>query len=276
MSRARCCILGQSSTATRTSSSTDSTVLLDGGEPRSGRSRGRSRRGSTTPPGCPAGAPSGTRRLRTSSSTSSRRPVTSRRTTNCGCTRRWMPRSCRRQLGGHGVDQEGHVVGDDLDDGVAAGPAVLVDRRREDPHVGGSLGPGRRQLPVRQRRPGEVDRVALGEVLGRHVPVVPADEGGQTLVVVARALRGLDGPGDDLAPLAVLRLRHQVRLHALAGVRPCAPSSPATLPSGPSAGRDPPRPCGRTSRPGGCGRSAVHSRATTRRLRREAPVMSGP
>jgi hypothetical protein len=39
-----------------------------------------------------------------------------------------------RQLHRHGVDEEGHVVDDHLDDGVPGGPSVMVDRRSEDTH----------------------------------------------------------------------------------------------------------------------------------------------
>ena len=60
----------------------------------------------------------------------------SRTTSNCGCTTRWTSRCCRVELHGHRVDEERHVVGDDLDDRVAAGrPAVLGEGRGEDADV---------------------------------------------------------------------------------------------------------------------------------------------
>ena len=116
------------------------------------------------------------------------------------------------EFGGHGVHQEGHVVGDDLDDGVATRPAVLVDGGGEDPDVRRTLRPLRRQLPVGQGRAREVERLALGEVVDRHVPVVAPEEPAQPLVPVAGPLGGLRGPVEKLAALAVVRRRALRRL----------------------------------------------------------------
>ena len=81
------------------------------------------------------------------------------------------------ELHRHRVDEEGHVVGDDLDDGVALGrPAVLGDGRGEDPHVGGALGPLVGQAELADRRAVHVDVGALGEVLDRDVAVVLPEE----------------------------------------------------------------------------------------------------
>lgn len=76
------------------------------------------------------------------------------------------------QLVGDGVDEERHVVGDDLDDGVAAGPAVLLDRRGVDAHVRRALRTVLREPVVRESGAEHVDRVPVAEVLRRGVQVV--------------------------------------------------------------------------------------------------------
>ena len=78
--------------------------------------------------------------------------------------------------GGNRVDQEGHVVVDDLDDRVVGLPPVLLAARVVDAHLGlagGALGAKR---PVGQRRAQEVCGILPDDVLGRHVFVVMADE----------------------------------------------------------------------------------------------------
>ncbi len=80
------------------------------------------------------------------------------------------------QLVGDGVDQEGHVVGDHLDDGVAARPAVLLDGRGVHPYVGGALRPALGEPEVRDGGSEDVDRVAVGQVLRGGVQVVALEE----------------------------------------------------------------------------------------------------
>ncbi|MGX1270355.1 hypothetical protein RKD18_003549 [Streptomyces phaeoluteigriseus] len=80
------------------------------------------------------------------------------------------------QLVRHRVHEERHVVGDDLDDGVAARPAVLLDGRRVDAYVRGALGPVLGQPVVRESGSEDVDRVAVGEVLRGGVQVVALEE----------------------------------------------------------------------------------------------------
>ncbi len=101
------------------------------------------------------------------------------------------------QFVGDRVDQEGHVVGDHLDDGVAAGPAVLFDGRGVDPDAGGALRAVLRQPEVREGRAEHVDRVAVGEVFGGRVQVV-ALEVREECVPVGNAFAR--GPGRRLPP----------------------------------------------------------------------------
>ncbi len=94
------------------------------------------------------------------------------------------------QLVGDRVDQEGHVVGDHLDDGVAAGPAVLLDGRGVHPDVGGALRAVLRQPVVRERRAEHIDRVAVGEVFGGRVQVVALEVREERLPVGSAFTRG--------------------------------------------------------------------------------------
>ena len=80
------------------------------------------------------------------------------------------------QLVGHRVDEERHVVRHDLDDGVAAGPAVLLDGGGVHAHVGRALRAVLGQSVVGEGRSEDVDRVAVGEVLRGRVQVVALEE----------------------------------------------------------------------------------------------------
>ena len=73
----------------------------------------------------------------------------------------------------HRVDQERHVVGDDLDDGMGRLPAVLLDLGVVDPdlRLPGRAPPG--EVEVRRRGAVEIVRLAFGEVVGRGARVVP-------------------------------------------------------------------------------------------------------
>ncbi len=99
------------------------------------------------------------------------------------------------QLVGDGVHQEGHVVGDDLDDRVAAGPAVLFHGGCVHPHVGRALRAVLGQTVVREGGSEDVDRVAVGEVLRCGVQVVALEEREHGVVVrgAGRALVRLPG-----------------------------------------------------------------------------------
>jgi hypothetical protein len=81
------------------------------------------------------------------------------------------------QLHDHGVDEERHVVGDHLDDGVAAGrPAVLGQGRREDMEAGRPLGARLGGAVVRDQRAVQLLRGAVHQVVGGDVPVVGAEQ----------------------------------------------------------------------------------------------------
>ncbi len=105
----------------------------------------------------------------------------SRTTSNCGWTTTCTVRCCRAERHRHRVDEERHVVGDDLDHRVPArGPAVLGDRGGEHPHLGGALRARRRELAGarRARRTGR-PRPRSTDVLGRDVAVVGAQQVGR-------------------------------------------------------------------------------------------------
>ncbi len=94
------------------------------------------------------------------------------------------------QLIGDGVDEEGHVVRDDLDDGVGAGPAVLLDGRGVHPDVRRALGAVLGEAAVRDGGPEDVDRVAVGEVFRGGVQVVALEEREDGIPVGRVPLRG--------------------------------------------------------------------------------------
>ncbi len=115
------------------------------------------------------------------------------------------------QLADHRVDQEGHVVGDDLDHRVPGRPGVLLDGRGERTHVCGALRPDGRDLAVGQRCPGQIDRVPGAHLLHRHVAVVAGQKVLQLEEFLARALplTRLGSTNDDGDPLV---LEHPVSL----------------------------------------------------------------
>ena len=108
---------------------------------------------------------------------------------------------------GDRVDEERHVVGDDLHDGPGVGPAVVLRARVVHPYVGhtGESVPGELQVAARRAR------VDVGgprrQLVDRDVPEVALDE------VVAQAVRCrlLERRGDrgeDVLTSAGLELRH--------------------------------------------------------------------
>src|SRR5690242_1043026 len=85
----------------------------------------------------------------------------------------------------HRIDQERHVVVDDLDDRMGRLPAVLFEAGIEDPDPRLARLALAGEVPVRQGRAVEIGRLALGEVLGIDVLEVAEDE-----MLYGRALRG--------------------------------------------------------------------------------------
>ena len=83
-----------------------------------------------------------------------------------------MPRQLHRDR----VDEERHVVGDDLDDGVRRLPAVLLDVGRVDVHLRLAGPPDAAEVPVRERGAVQVELAPVDQVVGRDVRVVRADE----------------------------------------------------------------------------------------------------
>ena len=80
------------------------------------------------------------------------------------------------ELHAHGVHEEGHVVGDDLDDGVGGVVAVLVERRVVHPHAGLALVAFLAEPEMRPRGAVEVRGRPFLRVIGREVCVVQGDE----------------------------------------------------------------------------------------------------
>ena len=86
-----------------------------------------------------------------------------------------------REVGGDRVDEEGHVVSDDLDDRLTTRPALLLAGRGEDAHVGCADRAVSGNHLVGQGRSQDVLGAAGQEVLGGDVPVVAAQERLETL-----------------------------------------------------------------------------------------------
>jgi hypothetical protein len=82
------------------------------------------------------------------------------------------------------VDEERHVVGDDLDDRVAAGrPLVLVDRRRRDPDGCRPLRPQPGEAVLADRRSVDVGGRSFEQIVGCDVLVVRLEQCERRIVV---------------------------------------------------------------------------------------------
>jgi hypothetical protein len=81
------------------------------------------------------------------------------------------------QLHDQRVHQEGHIVGDHLDDRVGGLPAVLLEARVVDPQLELGGPPLPQQAEVRECGAVEVRDLALTKVLGPDAGVIAADEG---------------------------------------------------------------------------------------------------
>ena len=110
-----------------------------------------------------------------------------------------------RELHRHRVDDERHVVGDDLDHGVRRLPAVLLEVRVVDAHLRLAGRALLGEVPVRDRRPVQVERVAIGQVLGGHPVVVLAHE----------RLTRLPPAPPAAAPVSARRRRRSARTRVL-------------------------------------------------------------
>ena len=111
------------------------------------------------------------------------------------------------ELRRHRIDEEGHVVIDDLDDGMGAVPAMLVDARIEDPDLGLA---GQTLLAVIPEGEGgaiEVLDLRPHQIVRRHIGVEFADEARRRLG--PRAVQPLQGQRHrflDQLRLKLLRL----------------------------------------------------------------------
>jgi hypothetical protein len=98
------------------------------------------------------------------------------------------------ELHRHRVDEERHVVGDDLDHRAADLPAVGLPGRGVGPHQRAALGPVRGEPEVGEGRAADLGRVAADQVLGVDMPVEPGEQG-ERGVPVERVGIGRDLPG---------------------------------------------------------------------------------
>ena len=122
----------------------------------------------------------------------------------------------RCERGGDRVDEERHVVGDDLDDGVPAGPALRLDGRVRHVDVGRADRTPPRQVALGECGAEEVLGLAGEQVLGRGVPVEDVQ---QPVDLGPGLLGGVLGSGAQLlGPGLVERRRHGlVRVPSLMG-----------------------------------------------------------
>ena len=77
---------------------------------------------------------------------------------------------------GHRIDQERHVVVDDLDDGMGRLPALFLGLRAVDPDLGDPERPGLAVAPQGQGGAIEVVRFLAQDVVRRHVGIELAQE----------------------------------------------------------------------------------------------------
>ena len=99
-----------------------------------------------------------------------------------------QPEAMAVDLHRHRIDQERHVVVDDLDHRVRRLPAMLGDGGIEHPHLGVPGVALVRELPLRDRRAVKVGRRAIGEVLGVRLAEIALDERGQLVALAAGGL----------------------------------------------------------------------------------------
>src|SRR5579862_5158612 len=139
---------------------------------------------------------------------------------------------------GHRIDEERHVVVDDLDDRVRRGPAVGRARGVVDPQQRAARPAAGGKAPQRQRRVAQRLGAARRDVARRHVRVHLGDEAGQQRAL--GALRALLGQGLGIAQ-TLLRCGLDRARHG------GPPSRSETRPSAPPRQAVSGRPCGRRS-----------------------------
>jgi len=128
-------------------------------------------------------------------------------------------------LGGDRVDEEGHVVDDDLNDCVTVRrPAVPLGGGGEHLHPRRPLRPAPGQLPVRQRGTGDVDGVAPCQVVRGDVAVVAPQERPKMLGLVVVASRHGSHLGGAVEKVCLLAF-HRVVPHCFRQPPP-VPSDP--------------------------------------------------
>jgi hypothetical protein len=114
------------------------------------------------------------------------------------------------QLRRHRIDEERHVVGDDLDDRVFASPAMLVEARIIDANDGCSNLPLFPQTPVGERRTEQCVRASVRNVVERHARVILAeirsDCGG--LFLAQSPLSAFANPLEQFRSVEIVGVRH--------------------------------------------------------------------
>ena len=111
------------------------------------------------------------------------------------------------QLHAHRVDEERHVVGDDLDDRVGGLPAVLLEARVVDADLRRARRPLPHEVERAERQAIQVQRVAVGHVLRGHPPVeLPRERLGELGVGAAELLAHTRANGLGQLLLGILDL----------------------------------------------------------------------
>ena len=121
----------------------------------------------------------------------------------------------------HGIDEERHVVGDDLDDGMGGLPAVLLNLGVVNANLRLARCAPAGEIEMGHRRAVEVVRPALDQVLRRGAGIVEGDKGERGIEVPAAQPLARER-GDFLEQFGLLRIglnRH--------GRHPLASSAPA-------------------------------------------------
>jgi len=131
-------------------------------------------------------------------------------------------------LGRDAVDEKGHVVVDDLDHGVGRLPTMLLQPRVVDPELHLAWLSHLRRPKLRQRRAIEIQQVALGQILGRHVAEVGPHEllRARRIGALETGTQLLDQRVDDLGLTPVAGEQHRCPLilcRPVSGVSPPHP-----------------------------------------------------